>query len=246
MALVIAIGGKPKIFIHDADLSDNGKASTPTLSAETKDATTFADSGVKRKVGNKDISFRFEGLFDGASQKSHAALDDLRANQRIVSIYAEGDAAAKEGIVLSSAHAEQYALGISLGELVPLAASIVQDGVEGMPVVSLAARHTANITATENKAGVDNSGTSADGGTFTVHAFVFSASGGNARWQALLQESSDNGVGDPWVTIATINITAVGAQQATFAGTVEAWLRVRFVLDATSGTLQAHAGAERD
>ncbi len=243
--VTIAKGGKPKIYIHSQDLSAHAKVSNVTLAAQTVDATTFADSGVKRKVGLKDHSFRLECLFDSTALKSHAALKDLLATQRIVSVYPDGDVAASEGIVLNEAHAEQYELPASVGELVPANASIVQSGVDGLPAVSLATRHTANITATEQKAGVDNGASSSAGGTLTIHVYVFSASGGNAQWNANIQESSDNG-GDAYVTIATIAISAVGASQVTWAGATEQYLRIEWELDATSGTLQAHAGAERN
>lgn len=244
MSLLVAKGGKPDIYIHDADLGDNGRVATPQLSAQTQPSTTFNDSGVTRRVGLKDISLAYEGLFDGASQKSHAALNDLRTNRRIVSVYYEGDTLGNEGIVLNSAHAETYESPVTVGELVPLNASIMQSGAE-KEVVSLYAKPSAAITATANGSSVDNGASSSNGGSLIVHVFTFTASGGNAQWIAHIQESSDDGVGDAWADIDTITISAVGAQEVTWTGATERYLRVRWELDATSGSLLAQAGAHR-
>ena len=217
---------------------------TPQLSAQTQPSTTFNDSGVKRKVGLHDISLAYEGLFDSASQKSHAALNDLRTNRRIVSVYYEGDTLGNEGIVLNSAHAETYESSITVGEIVPLNAQISQSGVEKQ-VVSLYAKPTAAITATTNGSSVDNGASSSAGGSLIVHVFTFTASGGNAQWIAHIQESSDDGAADAWADLATVNIGAVGGFEVTWTGATERYLRVQFELDATSGSLLAQAGAHR-
>ena len=78
-----------------------------------------------------------------------------------------------------------------------------------------------------------------------VHVFTWTASGGNAQWVAHLEDSDDDGSGDAYADVDTLTFTAVGAQRGTFTGTVKRWTRVRFVLDATSGTLLAHAGIVR-
>lgn len=243
MSFVIAKGGKPDIFVDDSDLGDNGRVSNPALAAGSADVTTFADSGVKRKVALRDIAYHFEGLFDSAAAKSHDALNDLRTNPRIVSVYLEGDGAGKPGVILNNAHAENYNAGIQVGAVIPVEADIVQDGVEEL-AVSLAEKATYAATTSED--GVDNGAASADGGSFVIHVFAFSATGGNARWIAHIQGSSDDGVVDPWIDVETITITAVGAQRVEFAGAVERYLRVQWELDATTGSLTAHGGAVRN
>lgn len=241
MALHILISGKPKIFMASADLTNNGRLSEPSFGAEVLDVTTFNDTARRAETGLRTISYRYNGFFDDASQKSHTALNDMLTNRRVVSIYPMGDAASATGVGLGSALVTNYTPGGSVGGVLELGANIDQEGTwEMLRSVHTITTYTANGTS----ASVNNGSATTGGGAFYVH--VFSHSG--TAFTANLQDSADD-VSFANITGGTAAIASgtVLGTRITFTGTLRQYHRVTYIQDGTAatGTWSAQSGVVR-
>ncbi len=87
------------------------------------------------------------------------------------------------------------------------------------------------FTATASNASHDNEAASANGATFMLQ--VLDATG---DYEFKVEESSDDGGGDAWSTVATFTLdgTAIGSEVISVSGAVEQY--IRFTATRTSGT----------
>lgn len=210
---------------------------------ELPDVTTLNDSGQKSVRGIARDAISLDLLFeDTATTGGDVALNTLRA--------------ATDGAVFS-----YWPGGATIGNygLSAVTAMHQDDAYSSRVAAAVAGRMTARangqfrrtrslspgdtVVATDNNGSFNEGGApSVTTGTLIYHVVAFSASGGNARWQLILQDSPDDAV---WSDVLTVNITAVGGFSAAVTGATQQYVRRRLVLDATSGSLTSQVSFAR-
>lgn len=231
-----------RIYVDDADISGHSAAMTLALPRTLAESTAFGDSG-RKHIGNLgDETFDLEALYDDAAAGgSDEVLADWSANERVVTFWPAGDALSAIGWGQGTLLPSDTSFMTRVGDIVKITARGPFNGLADR-LKSLGAKAT--VTATTNGTSIDDAAASSAGGTWVFHVTVFSATGGNARWQVVLQDSADN------VTFATVgsesvNVTAAVGTRRTFTGTLRRYVRTRVVLDATSGSLTFQASYQR-
>lgn len=192
--------------------------------------TTFDDIGPRRVVDNYDVEAELSGLFDGDS----AALD-----ARFWALIGDGadhylSIPWGSGLIGSIVYdhvvsARERPIEAQLGQAILLNGTFVARGGTSRGIVL----RNGAVTGTENAAG-QNLGTTASGQTFRA---LFRVISGTFTSVAIaIQESSDNGAGDPYATISgmTATVTAAGITVLTTTAATEAWKR--FSVTAFTGT----------
>ncbi len=241
-----------KLFIAEHDASPFCVGMEVRNEAGLYEVTTFGDGGRKWSRGLADDKLTVNAIYTDAASGSDDVFNvDLRQRTKstgpdIISTLPAGDVIGSQGFSSPYAWAKNPTISSRVGNRVELSGGELDMG--NMDYLrSLQARHTANITADENGTERDDGASSSAGGVFVVHAFVSTASGGNAQWVMRLQTETVTGMGTPTdaATLTFTNAAGPQALRATFSGAFEQWVRIQFDLDASSGTLQAWAGYER-
>ena len=197
---------------------------------------------------NKEANTRIAGLVDGTisvnvffeAGSEHAALlssNSLPTGDRVVMV-PMGSAVGDESIGLV---AKQSNYDISQGGASSPVSATAEFSANGYaPEFGLmCTTHDDTITSSTSGTSIDNSASSANGGSWYYQVFTLSAVGGNARWHLNLQHSSDD---SNWTDVSTITLNASDgtgglAGRTAFTGTLNRYVRQRVVLDASSGTL---------
>ncbi len=234
---------KSRIYVAEFDLSSFLTEGNLVTARTIHDATTLTDTGRKGHPGTNRDTLAVRMLYDdGATSGSEVIADALRSATAVKVVTAMPDPAlGKQGY----ASGEGWSTGLEessrVGSLVEIAGSLELALTDRVKSLGEKVSKTASFSGTS----IDDSASSSSGGKWVYHIFTFSATGGNARWQIVLQDSANNST---WATVASesVNITAVGAARRTFTGTLRRYVRERVVLDATSGTLEFFAAYERD
>lgn len=211
-----------RIYLDQYAMSGFLNAVDLSVKQETPEVTTFSDAGPRRLVANYDHSHKHTGLFDGdqysVDEIVHALLDDDDHYLcELFGAYAEGSVA-YESIVALSGKPLKAALG---------GAVLLDEAYEGRGGISRG-QVIKNATITGNGNGTGrNIGASTLGQTFQVVIRVIS--GTWTTFDVNVQESTDDGAGDAYVTIAALSqtsIVAAGVWRKTIAVASETWKRV--------------------
>ena len=234
-----------KLFLGTADLSAYLKEVSGLPGARpVNDITTLADSGFKGLPSIEGGQVTLDGLFSDVLTGLDFELDLFRAASSlpngIMSHWPAGDTAGLFGHA-SEVDLGDVSIGSRVGDLVTQRATFQTQGPQER-IRSIEASNV--ITATQNGSSVDDTSSSSAGGSWYYHITAFSATGGNARWQILLEDSVNDST---FATLsATQNITAkTSIRTAIPAGTMDRHLRVVMTLDATSGSLTFSVGYNR-
>lgn len=244
-----------RYYLHSYDINGQGSAISLPLARDMMDATAFNDTGEKNVAGPGRRKFTLDSLYDdnAADQNVDAALDYLRSNPTLLTIFPGGDALGQYGYSGPGAMSEGTSYTSKVADIVRMVTSgtfggypgtVLSDG-EVFRVQSLAPYQTVTATFT---------GTALDGGAQTtlsryvyIHFPLLTATGGNARWQWSIEDSADGATG--WAAIAGIGFPYnLAAPQATWfwlAGTVKRYTRVVMTRDATSGSISFQSGIQR-
>ena len=227
-----------RAFSDIYDLSGSGVALTPTAQRVLPDGTAFGDAGRKQgPAGPSEDIWTLDGLFDSAADGIDKVLSDLLGSEKVVSLFPAGAAVGDIGLARDAMIGSNYRIKSVPAELVQVAVEVSFNG-QGERVKSLTPKVTK--TATFNGTSIDDSASSSSGGSWYYHIIAFSATGGNARWQIVLQDSA-NDSSFATVSSESVNITATTAARRAFSGTLRRYVRVRLVLDASSGSLEFQA-----
>ena len=238
--VVILKGRKPSIYVNDADLTVDGRASEPSFGNDPVDATTFQDDAHRNNPGLQSVTYSYTGLFDSATARTHRTVVDLLSNARPASVYPQGDAAGLPGVGMSSAKAQNYRPGGEVGGMAELSTEVYQDGTHD-ELVSLGtmATNTTNATLTA----VDGTASAASGsGRFYVHVFTNEATGGTDKWVVHLQHAAADGTAYIDRATASFGSGTVKGTVVAFTGTLLRYRRVTSILHGTGGTLVVQAG----
>jgi hypothetical protein len=231
-----------KLYVAQYDLTGFTKEARTPLDRPLRDVTVYGDAGFKGIPGHHQDTFSWRGLFDDGAAGSDVILDALRSatSSQVVTIFHGDSVLGNVGLSSGDMWAEDGLHEAQVGNAV--SASFESQLGAAARVKSLGPKQT--VTATDNGTSIDDGASSSAGGNWSYHVLTFAASGGNARWQIVLQDSANNST---FATVASesVNITAVGAAFRSFTGTLRRYVRVRWVLDATSGSLEFIAAYER-
>lgn len=204
------------------DINALGSISTPT---GTLSSTGIDKHAQERLYAHRDGHIEGSSLFNKATGQEHAALSTLPTADRVVSYF--------RGTTLGS---PAFSM---VGKQISYDGSRADDGGFTFAFTAEANAFGADwgrqLTAGVRTDAVDTNGTAVDFGTgstnFGLQAYlhVFSITGNDAT--IAIQESSDNGVGDPFVDVTGgtfTQVTAAGAQRIQTARNliVERYLRV--------------------
>lgn len=204
--------------------------------------TAWGDSGEKSIPGIETPEVSWTGMFDEATLDVLTAALRSDSDGEVLSFLPAGDtieyvAYAAQAMLIRDTNYASRVGSVVGARFVGPANGVIERGK------SLGAAFSA-VTATENGTIIDDGASSSDGAILFGHITAFSATGGNARWQMLLQADDNSDLSSPAQTI-TQNITAVGGFWATLAGSFERYVRRRLVLDATSGSISGWLGYVR-
>jgi hypothetical protein len=232
-----------KFFVDKYNLTPFTRDVAPKSNSPLRDVTVLGDTGRKWFRGTGEDVASWSGLFDDGASGSDVIMDGLRAAtvSQVISIWSGDTVLGNQGYGSGDGWSVGPEITSRVGNMVEMSAEIqlgLMDRLKSLgPLVSK--------TATFNGTSIDDAASSSSGGKWIYHIVTFSATGGNARWQIVLQDSANNST---FATVASesVNITAVGAARRVFTGTLRRYVRVRVVLDATSGTLEFFAAYERD
>ena len=232
-----------RIFLNAYPLSGYCARAEVGMNPGLSDVTTFSDTGMKGLRGVSDDTFTIETLYDDDAAGPDVAIAAALGVDSVLSIYPGGDAIGLAGYSGGTALVAENAMVSAVGE-------IVKASVRGSfnqradRLKSLGTEATA--TATTNGTTIDDAAASAVGLVWAYHVSAWSASGGNARWQILLEDSAN---GSSWATLLTetYNITAVGAARkaTSITGAIRRYVRLTVTRDATSGSITYQAGYQR-
>lgn len=221
-----------QFYIGGYDLSgDVGAIDTIASPRSTLDVTGINVSAMERVYGRIDSEISFSTYFNDAAGKEHPALKGL--------VTADRNVLAMMGGTLGDAAAMQVAKQINFdwvrgadGSLVGKVQCLGQ-GVKlewGKSIIA-----ASNIAAAGNSAAEDNAAASSNGIAAMIHCWGFTGT----SITVALQESSDNGVGDPFATIITFAAisAAFASERKTLAGAVERYLRLNYAGTFTSADI---------
>jgi len=237
-----------RVYVDGYDISGDASSAESNLTAVMGDDTTFLSTGRTHQKGILDDHFIYEGFFDDSAAGVDVIFSALRARSYtsgysdIFSMYPDLDTVGKPGkagLIDNS----RYSAPVKVADLVTVKAEF---GVEGgiMPIKSLGAQAT--ITGTTTGTTVDDSASSALGGTWLFHIFAISCVGGNARAVFTLQDSAN---GTDWLTVGTESYNVSGAVPTqgihNFTGTLRRYVRLLVTKDCTTMSLTYQAGYHR-
>jgi hypothetical protein len=235
-----------RLYVEGYDLSgDANSLGSAGWSQNLLDVTTLDSSAIKRIVGEASGQMTVNVWFDAASGKSHSVFTSLSgkqptADQTVLVPMGSAVGSKSAGIVAKQA---DYSVDSAPGSAV--SGVVNYSSTAGVPLEfgTMVTAHDDTITASTSGSSVDDSASTSNGGSWIYQILAFSAVGGNARWTANLQHSSDN---SSFSDVISAHVTAVGAARGEFTGTLNRYVKNRVVLDASSGSITFAIGYVRD
>lgn len=219
------VGFPQQFFVHGFDLSgDVGSLSNVNSPVALLPATGINKSAVERLQGHADGGMAFNSWFNDAAGQEHVALKGLLTTDRIL-LWILGGVI---GDVAAALVAKQMDYSLDRGADGALALSIATLGASGVALEWMDMLTAGKIThaSATNGASLDNTASTANGLAAVLEVSALAT----GVMTVVVQESSDDGVGDPFAAKATFTALAAagapGAERITATGTVERYLRV--------------------
>ena len=214
-----------RIWLDQYALAAYLTATEVKVDQETARVDCFADTGPRRIVGNYDHAGSHMGLFDAAASDAldpvvsaaFAADTDHYLAQAFGS--AAENAVVYERVVRLKGRPQKAATGTAI------LLNIEEEG--SGPMVRGRILRSAAVTATGNGTGRNLGATTS--GQLTVVTYRILAVSGTGSITLQCQESSDDGGGDAYASIAALAsgaLTTVGVTRKTTTGATEAWKRI--------------------
>jgi len=226
-----------KVYLDAYDLTVGGLEAMIAAVRAEQDKMDLSNTAEAIHVGAAGLSeVAYSGLHDTTATANFLGLKGLVGSNtaRILSHH-YGTTIADYAIqtqvkVLSLREAPRH------GQLLPLSAQFASQQFPDMGQV-LYPKTTLTASTSASAAGIDGAAATSSGCVWGYHVFAWSATGGNVRWNLLLQDDTDPAFGTA-NTLATVNCVAVGAaRSAAVTGAIARYSRLRVELDATSGSI---------
>ena len=216
-------GQSARIYLDEYNLSGRTNKVELIMDQDMPEVTCFEDTGKAFVVGRPGWTANYEGFADYTAAEIDAIIEAAKTGTHNVGIYMAGSGAAGyEGVGILKMQSRES----ENSDAAKMKWSIT--GAEGAFLGrGVLISNGLAVTGTGAQTGVSFGGTVAVGKTVRLTSRVIAVSGAGSLTVAL-QESSDNGGGDPYATIiAGTAQTAVGAVVSTTVagGTLGAWFR---------------------
>lgn len=231
-----------QVMIDGYDMSgDTNNIAGLTWTFETADVTAYSDGwqnslvGGVAKVGVDGYKAWFNNYGSGVLNNGLSSASAVR----VISVALGGRAAVAAGDPVFAARLQQtkYSAVPAFGEAVAVEAEFAAGAADGVFTVSnpwgVVLKPLALISSTTNGATIDNGAATTNGGAAYLHVTV---AGGT--WAIAVYHSTDNfSANNVLLGTFTADGTAITAEQLTFTGTINRY--VRYVATRTSGNLTA-------
>lgn len=219
-----------RIFLDQYDVSGFLNAASLDIKQEVSVGTGFGDAGPRRIVGNYDHAASHTALFDAEAGTLGAIsidefLDSLRTESPLVDHYLlqlfganAAGSVSYEQIVRMASKPHKSAIGAAA--LIDLACEGSGGLARGLVICNATIAASGYVTG-------HNVGASTSGQTFQTVIRVLS--GTFTSFDVAIQQSQNDGGGDPYATVADLSqtgINAVGVWRKTTTSATEAYKRV--------------------
>jgi hypothetical protein len=219
-----------RLFVAGYDASgDVGAISKIGLSSEAIDVTAISSGGRERIYGLADGEISFTGFWRDDPGAVFEALKNPRTPEDRIVTYLRGQGLGNHAAAMVARQVNfDWSREAAGGLTFTVQCLSGRNGLDWCTQLTPGIRTDANATA---GASVDNGAGTSTG--WAAYLQVISLTSGNPT--VLIEESQDDGAGDPWATLASFgSLTAPGAyvaKSASKTAAVERYLRVR-----TTGT----------
>lgn len=214
-------------LVNAYDLSAFFNTYDAAATADTAEVSTFGGSSKAYVAGLKDATLSLGGFFDGSAAAVDAVLSAAIGSSTLFTLAPAGAGTIGNRANLAQAYETGYTVSAPVGDAVTVSAEAqVSNGMaSGIILADLAAR-----TATGNTTVNDNGASSSAGAVAHLHVTAFTGTDVTIK----VQHSADNST---WVDLITFTqLTAIGSERGTAAGTVNRYLRVNIAGTFTSVT----------
>lgn len=222
MILAATHGKNGRVFVDGYDISAYLKSFNLDYSCDLAEIPGFSYNSKKYIVGLQDAQASGDGVWDGGTTAIDAILDGVKSSESIWSYYPGGYANGEPGYgfkALRTAYGVQVSKDEAVNFSVAAQCSEYQERIK-----SIGGLTTLSVTGNSAVLDLGASGAGSNGATIYFHAIARSGT-------ILLQvdHSTNNSV---WSKLTDlVNVSAIGAQRVTVAGTVNRYIRIATTLD---------------
>jgi len=215
MAFIHGKGASVLVGAYDLSAFLNNVDTAAT--ADTAEVSTFGDASKAYIPGLKDATLSLSGFFDGAASAVDEVLQAAIGGSRVITVVPAGSSVIGNRAQLGQAIETSYNVTAPVADAVTISAEAqVSNGLlGGILLADLVARTVAGTTAAN-----DNTSSTANGATATLHCTAFTGTDITIK----VQHSADN---IAWADLITFTqLTAEGSELKSATGTVNRYLRV--------------------
>jgi hypothetical protein len=201
MAFIHGKGASVLVGAYDLSAFLNNVDTAAT--ADTAEVSTFGDASKAYIPGLKDATLSLSGFFDGSASAVDEVLQAAIGGSRVITVVPAGSGVIGNRAQLGQAIETSYNVTAPVADAVTISAE------------ALVARTVAGTTAAN-----DNTSSTANGATATLHCAAFTGTDITIK----VQHSADN---IAWADLITFTqLTAEGSELKSATGTVNRYLRV--------------------
>lgn len=238
-------GTTAKVFANGYDLSGYLKGAGSSASREMYDSTTLGDTDREYVAGLRDASFSADGLFeaDSTAPKVDDILNAAMGNAAAVILthLPYGDGFGNRGIGMDGDESS-YEVSSPVDDLVSVALEVQSSvGREAVRVLHPLGAET----ATGNGTGLDNSASSANGGSAYLQVTAHDRTTGDETATIKVQHSADDITYADLITFDVIASATPQAQRKTVTGTVNRYTRDNRTMAGTTPSTTYHLAFSR-
>lgn len=229
-------GKNTKVLVGAFDLSAYFAEATVAASVETAETTTFGAAGGSKTyvTGLNDATLSLSGMFDGDANAIDEVLVGILGSDTPVNFTVAQDGGMVLGArcVLGQAIDTKYDLSSPVSDVVKSSADFQFDAGASRGIILAP---LASISATGNQTSVDNSTSTANGGTAMLHV---PANTRNGNITIKVQHSSDNVTFADLVTFTVVSSTTKTSERVSVASgtTVNRYLRAQYTVAGSTGS----------
>lgn len=233
-------GKKTAVLFNGTDMSPFLNEATTTQEIETAETTTFSDSDKTYITGLADGTISTSGLFDSSAGASDAVLSGMiQQDDNTFTVLPAGNEIGNRAII-ANGQLTTYEISSPVSDVIAISAEIQADGglLHGVALASAVNTGSASATTT----GVNNGGSTANGGLYNLHV-TSNTHDGNSTIK--VQHSSDDVTYVDLVTFTSVSASTTVGESITSTGTVNQYLRTLSNLAGASGSITYHVAAAR-
>lgn len=244
-------GKGTKVLLDEFDLSGYFNSVDMTQTIDTAETTTFSLSSKTYIKGLEDGTVSLSGLYsqdtDGSDEELSAILGS--ATTPLVTVAFDAGTIGNRCLV-AKAHETNYSISNPVADVSSVSAdfnastdataNLVRSITTGVMLTTGASIAYGDLG---NLASVDNSASSANGGTAILHVTANTVGGGATTIK--VQHSTDDSVWADLATFSAVSASTVTSEQKVVTGTVNRYVRATASTAGSSGAITFHIGFAR-